>query len=399
MRSLTVLATLLLVASVANAEDWTTTDGRIYKDIKIEHQDAVSVTISDSDGGAVVPLSILPTELQKQLGYDPEKATAFEKAQEAKRLEFIRQQDARQQESVERLKKLFAQIFSSPIDSAVLYSLEPWEDPKKGGKKLYRFKILGKTALDSAKAQLAANAIQKAAADWSGNSALCFDPRHALRVSAKGHVYDFLICFECEAVYFYEGGKTVGSSGASGSPESLNSLLTAAHVPLSQSGVKSADAEKLEQQKQKDEEARSFAAMPKSIQAKWDWTTMSTFPSQDVPLFRGLVIHEYPEVGPRILKLLEWYGSGAGAGSGLEAPSLLLFDYPTQTILDAVQSTNLNDSQIEGTARFFGSWNFSQKRPKDLSLLPAELKRALLAHCLKSGDDNKKAWAKRAFQH
>lgn len=61
---------------LARAEDWQTTDGKTYKDIKVVKQDAVYVTILCADGGAKIEISNLPPDLQKKLNYDPLAAQA-----------------------------------------------------------------------------------------------------------------------------------------------------------------------------------------------------------------------------------------------------------------------------------------------------------------------------------
>ena len=66
---------LLLVGSgLLRAEDWTTTDGTHYQNVVVLKVEADAVTILDRDGGGLVPLSKLPPDLQKRLGYDPAKA-------------------------------------------------------------------------------------------------------------------------------------------------------------------------------------------------------------------------------------------------------------------------------------------------------------------------------------
>lgn len=53
---------------------WTTTDGAVYKNVKIVSLDPVNVTILHEDGGTQLPISKLPPDLQKQLNYDPQAA-------------------------------------------------------------------------------------------------------------------------------------------------------------------------------------------------------------------------------------------------------------------------------------------------------------------------------------
>jgi|SRR6185295_15705735 len=52
---------------------------------------------------------------------------------------------------------------------------------------------------------------------------------------------------------------------------------------------------------------------------------------------------------------------------------------------------------LEGAARLFGGWEFGQRRPDDLDALPADLKKRLLDHSLKSSDADKLGRAKHAF--
>jgi hypothetical protein len=58
------------------ADDWKTTDGKVYQDVKVISVSPDSVTILHQDGGASVPLATLPADLQKRFFYDPAKAQA-----------------------------------------------------------------------------------------------------------------------------------------------------------------------------------------------------------------------------------------------------------------------------------------------------------------------------------
>jgi len=71
-----VLFFLALPGLGLRAEDWTTTDGKVYKDVKVVKLEADAVTILHQDGGALVPLASLPPALQQRFNYDPEKAKA-----------------------------------------------------------------------------------------------------------------------------------------------------------------------------------------------------------------------------------------------------------------------------------------------------------------------------------
>lgn len=53
---------------------WTTTDGHVYKNVKVIKVDPQTVTILHENGGTDVAISTLPPDLQKQFNYDPNAA-------------------------------------------------------------------------------------------------------------------------------------------------------------------------------------------------------------------------------------------------------------------------------------------------------------------------------------
>jgi hypothetical protein len=115
--------------------------------------------------------------------------------------------------------------------------LEPWAEPTKNDKTLESYKILGQTTLTGKQAAIAIAAFESAILkNGRAFGAACFDPRHAIRVDFSGHTYDFLLCYACGYLYVYCDGKNTATLDAGGSPHDLNSLLTAANVPLSKSG-------------------------------------------------------------------------------------------------------------------------------------------------------------------
>ena len=67
---------VLLGTLPAYAEDWKTTDGKTYVDVKVIRVEDDAVTILCRDGGALVPLVELNPTLQKRFSYDPVKAKA-----------------------------------------------------------------------------------------------------------------------------------------------------------------------------------------------------------------------------------------------------------------------------------------------------------------------------------
>jgi hypothetical protein len=71
-----ILWALLLFAITLQAEDWTTTDGKVYPNVTVIKQDPDAITILYRDGGALIPLTKLPPDLQKRFNYNPIRAKA-----------------------------------------------------------------------------------------------------------------------------------------------------------------------------------------------------------------------------------------------------------------------------------------------------------------------------------
>ena len=73
VKAILILA-LVLLAFPVRAEDWKTTDGKVYQDVKVIRVEDDAVTILFKDGGALIPLYKLPPVLQQKFSYDPAKA-------------------------------------------------------------------------------------------------------------------------------------------------------------------------------------------------------------------------------------------------------------------------------------------------------------------------------------
>jgi hypothetical protein len=101
------------------------------------------------------------------------------------------------------------------------------------------------------------------------------------------------------------------------------------------------------------------------------------------------------------LTLFGWFGSGAGPWSGFPSyeavPEQLLLHYPTQLLVDVLTASTLTETQWRGAARYFGGWEFRQRKKGDRALLPSDLKRRLLQAARTTGIADNIERADRAF--
>ena len=131
-----------------------------------------------------------------------------------------------------KLPEEVAKALRSP-EKVILYSLEPVEQPSAKDETFHRFKVLGQVELDREQAAVAGGEFQRAVDAWDQVLAACFEPRQGLRITAGGRTYDLLLCYSCHQLYVYEGDNLLAGIGATGSPDILNALLTAAKIKLS----------------------------------------------------------------------------------------------------------------------------------------------------------------------
>src|SRR5262245_2261848 len=100
-------------------------------------------------------------------------------------------------------KKAIPAALKEALDKAekvVLYSLEPSD--KAGKKDFHGWTVLGKVELkDKDTRAKTIKAVTESLAVGSG--AMCFRPRHGLRLERKGKSVDLVICFECSSVRVY----------------------------------------------------------------------------------------------------------------------------------------------------------------------------------------------------
>lgn len=234
-------------------------------------------------------------------------------------------------------------------------------------------------------------------------SACMFSPGVAIRFHRGAKAIDVFVCFHCREVAFQQVGSRRALFKLSFDPvqERLFELVREARPDdLRLEEVRKAWDDEAERARHYAEaEKRWRAAMPSSLGPHW--SSMGSMPLPDVGPMRTTLAREMPEPGPRILALLEWYGTGAGPWSGFpayeEIAENLLLTHSTSELLAAIEGRDLTPGQIEGVARLFAGWTFREQRPGDLSRLPADLRIRLLRHSLESEDEDKRKRAQSAF--
>ena len=74
MKRLLLIIVCVAAALPALGEDWTTSDGTRYQNVKVVRVEDDAITILYKNGGALIPLFKLPPGLQQKFDYDPVKA-------------------------------------------------------------------------------------------------------------------------------------------------------------------------------------------------------------------------------------------------------------------------------------------------------------------------------------
>lgn len=160
------------------------------------------------------------------------------------------------------------------------------------------------------------------------------------------------------------------------------------------------EAMRAQQDQSKKDWERWLSTMPEAIRPIWS-NALGEFGNVDPEPLRAALERDIPDVGKRVLALLEWLGSGAGPWSGFpayeQAAEKLLLGFSTKSVVAAIESTTLSTAQTEGAARLFGGWSFGKQRPEDLKDLSDALKKNLWHHTKDTQDKDKLARAKRAF--
>ncbi len=104
MKTIFLALTFALFSIPLFAEDWTTSDGVVYQNVKVVRVEDDAITVIYKDGGALIPLSKLPSALQNRFDYDPVKAKAAAEARAKAEAENAKQLQA-EMELSNKLKK------------------------------------------------------------------------------------------------------------------------------------------------------------------------------------------------------------------------------------------------------------------------------------------------------
>jgi hypothetical protein len=156
--------------------------------------------------------------------------------------------------------------------------------------------------------------------------------------------------------------------------------------------------------------ARWLAVMPRYLRALWpqvlkdpQWRSDSAEAARaGAKILKPTVASEYPDVNHRIRSLFSWFGSGSGYYGWEDVASQMLLEYSASELVNALQEKTLADTECEGAARFFAGYTpgalFRQDGDTTLiAQLPEELKKTLLEHVAKTGDQDKLRQARKAF--
>lgn len=124
-----------------------------------------------------------------------------------------------------------------------LFSLDPEEegvkrttgkfDPADKREKVRDWTILGRVEVnDPADRHRLVGALWEGVAANDGTRAMCFNPRHAIRVKLLGKTLDFVICFECLQVQVTEGRRRGNFLTTAVPQATFDKFLKEAKVPL-----------------------------------------------------------------------------------------------------------------------------------------------------------------------
>jgi hypothetical protein len=165
----------------------------------------------------------LPITFQLGRGDDKQQKERWEELEKE-----LAQQEANleKDESTVRLKQFIAKMTEhlDKADRISLFRLDPEglpEKDKEGKKEFHGYEIVSSVVVEENDQRKETAAFLGKILHWNeGRKALCFNPRHGLRVVSGSRTLDFLICFECHRVRIYEGQKCLAELATTFTDES-----------------------------------------------------------------------------------------------------------------------------------------------------------------------------------
>jgi hypothetical protein len=121
----------------------------------------------------------------------------------------------------------------------------------------------------------------------------------------------------------------------------------------------------------------------------------------DAPAMLAAMGAQYPDPGASARALFAWFGAGAGLWSGCPSyesvPEELLLACDTRALLDSLENRELTAAEAEGAARYFGGWDFRNKKEGEARPMSPALRKLLLEAGSRTEDADRLARAQAAF--
>ncbi len=149
------------------------------------------------------------------------------------------------------------------------------------------------------------------------------------------------------------------------------------------------------------EEARWLEVMPDCFRPFWERMGQDRDPELHRVLLEALE-GAIPAREEQALVLFGWFGAGQGPWSGFPSyesvPEELLLQFPTELLVSALTGSTPSEAQWRGAARYFGGWEFGQRKKPDKAFLSADLKQRLVQVARATGVAVNIDIAERAFK-
>jgi hypothetical protein len=100
--------------------------------------------------------------------------------------------------------------------------------------KFQGYRVLGQVPITNpVQRRQITDTVKRVIQDYESGSYKCvFSPRHGIRITRGLQTYDFLICFECQAIKVYSGEREVLDRDIKGEPGVLSTFLRAARIRI-----------------------------------------------------------------------------------------------------------------------------------------------------------------------